>query len=398
MNRMHLLLIPSERYLPADDPLAGIFQHDQAVAMSRSGIRTAILSVELRSPVLLKRRLTGWPSGQAVSVEDGLPVYRQHGWFRTPLWRRGYLRQYLHDGLRLFERYLDEQGRPDLIHSHNALRAGVLAAEIKKRYGIPYIVTEHSSDYSRGTVHTADLGWIRQAYTGAARRLVVSSSLGRLLEHQFGDSFGAWQVMPNMLDPVFEQIELPLARNRNNGFTFLNVGGLVEVKRQDLLIAAFALAFRGRQDVCLRIVGDGPRRGELEKIIRETSLAEQVTFTGRLDRTGVCREMQNCDAYVHSSSSETFGVAIIEALSCGKPVVSTACGGPDDLVSEDNGRLVAVGDVAALAGAMGDVREQVDSYDAVRIRVACLDRFSQQSVCDSLLKVYGEVLQETRRV
>lgn len=394
---MHVLIIPSEHYLPADDPLEGIFQHDQASALKRSGVRVGILSVELRGLVLLKKRVMGWLSGQYVSEEAGIPVYRHHGWFWPQLWSRGYLRQYLDVGLRLYANYLNKQGVPDLIHAHNVLNAGILAAEIKKLHGIPYIITEHSSAYAREeAISQTDYGRVRQAYIEADLCLAVSRKLCLMIDNYFGGKIGPLQVMPNMLDAIFEQIDVfPSSEGRK--FTFINVGRLVEVKQQELLLAAFALGFKGQSNVCLRIVGTGPRLIELEKIAYESGVADQVIFTGELDRSGVLDEMLNCDVYVHSSKFETFGVVIIEAMACGKPVVTTACGGPDDMITPENGKLVPVGDIEALAASMDYVMKHKDSYDSERIRNDCFERFSGQVVSQALITKYEEVLQKKRK-
>lgn len=394
---MHVLIIPSERYVPVDDPLAGIFQRDQALALRRSGEYVGILSVELRSLTLLKKSCIGWPSGQTTGSHDDIQVYRHHGWFWTPLLRSYYLRQYLREGCRLFKRYVSEQGLPDLIHAHNAQRGGILAAEIKRKYGVPFVITEHSSAYSREAIRKGDVECLRQAYANADRVLVVSRSLGAVLENYFGGTFGVWQVMPNILDNTFVQNPITGAAKDANRTIFLNVGGLNDVKQQDVLIAAFAQMYRGQDAVTLKIVGGGTLLKKLEMIARESGVANQVLFTGQLDRPGVLKEMQNCDVYVHSSSSETFGVAIIEAMACGKPVVSTACGGPDDIVTADVGTLVEVGDTTALANAMDFVLTHIESYDAEKIREICLERYGEKAVCNSLLTVYREVLQQTRR-
>ena len=394
---MHILIIPSERYLPTDEPLSGIFQSDQAFALQRAGARIGILSVELQSLYLLKMLIQEWVAGQSVSVEDGIKVYRHFGWFLTQFLPRSNMKKYLYAGIRLYDRYLSEQGAPNLIHAHNALRAGILAAEINKRYGVPYIITEHSSDYSKRAIRKSDFNWIRQAYLDADRCLVVSRNLGTILENYFGDQIGSWQVIPNMLDSIFEKIDTLTEHNGHKNFTFLNVGRLVEVKRQDLLITAFSRNFRMRKNICLRIVGDGPRLRDLKKIANEAGVSEQVTFTGEVGRAEVLTEMQNCDVYVHCSSSETFGVSIIEAMACGKPVVSTACGGPDDLVTPDSGKLVPVGDIESLATSMESVLTHLDSYKGTRIRKLCLERFSGHVVSEALMAIYRDVLQKKKR-
>ncbi len=396
---MHVLIIPSGYFLPADDPLSGIFQYDLASALKRSGVRVGILSVELRGLDIFKKRLSGWLFGQHVSEEAGISVYRHYGLYWTPAWLRSYMSKYIHEGLRLFARYVNEQGMPDLIHAHNVMNAGILAAEIKRNYGVPYVITEHSSAYSREVaVCPSDYPRVRNAYIEADMRMVVSRSLGTIIDNYFGGEIGSLQVVPNMLDIIFEQLDTLPDRKAQKDFTFLNVGRMVEGKRQDLLLAAFALRFRGLENVGLRIVGGGSRRNELEMLADEMGVSAQVMFTGELERARVLEEMLDCDVYVHSSSFETFGVVIIEAMACGKPVVATSCGGPDDIITSENGKLVPVGDIEALADAMEQVKEQITTYDSAAIRKECLDRYCSKAVSESLIANYGKVVLKKRNV
>jgi glycosyltransferase involved in cell wall biosynthesis len=169
------------------------------------------------------------------------------------------------------------------------------------------------------------------------------------------------------------------------------VGALIEVKGQEQLLVAFADQFREKRDVHLRIGGEGPLRSRLEGMAKRLGIQDQVAFLGELSREGVLAEMERSDVYVHSSRYETFGVTLIEALSCGKAVVSTACGGPECIVQETNGILVAPGDPAALGKAMATITEHIGDYDAVSIRKECLTRFGQKALVDRLSDYYQRV-------
>jgi glycosyltransferase involved in cell wall biosynthesis len=109
-------------------------------------------------------------------------------------------------------------------------------------------------------------------------------------------------------------------------------------------------------------------------------IAPQVDFLGRISRDRVREEMYSADAFVLSSRSETFGVVLIEALSQGLPVVSTACGGPLDVVGEDDGILVPVDDVNALADGLRCMREMAGAFDRTRLIQRCQARYSASAV------------------
>jgi glycosyltransferase involved in cell wall biosynthesis len=92
------------------------------------------------------------------------------------------------------------------------------------------------------------------------------------------------------------------------------------------------------------------------------------------------------------SMLESFGAVLIEALACGTPVVSTRCGGPEDIVVDEVGRLVPVGDALALSRAVEDVLEDPHRYPVERLRHYALSHFSWDIVAERILSVYRGVL------
>ncbi|PQP32811.1 glycosyltransferase family 4 protein, partial [Desulfobacteraceae bacterium SEEP-SAG10] len=106
----------------------------------------------------------------------------------------------------------------------------------------------------------------------------------------------------------------------------------------------------------------------LQKLAQDLGIGDCVTFLGKLDRTQVLKEMNQCQAFVLSSEFETFGVVVIEALSQGKPVIATRCGGPEEILHAGNGILVQKNDKKSLADAMVCLRNDYLNYDSDCIR------------------------------
>ena len=104
--------------------------------------------------------------------------------------------------------------------------------------------------------------------------------------------------------------------------TVLAVGRLNEVKRFELLIRLFAALHRQFPDWKLRIVGEGEERGRLEAAIKELHAENYVNLTGRKDADGVEDEMLRASLYAMTSRSEGFPFVLLEAQSCGLPVVA----------------------------------------------------------------------------
>ena len=146
--------------------------------------------------------------------------------------------------------------------------------------------------------------------------------------------------MPNFLEHYPQEMKSHRAK------TVLAVGRLNPVKRFDLLISLFAEVHRNHPEWKLRIVGDGEDRAKLETLISELDAAAYVTLTGRKDSAGVEQEMLDASIFAMASSSEGFPFVLLEAQSCGLPVVAFDVRiGPGFVVSEDvNGFLAPEGD------------------------------------------------------
>lgn len=150
----------------------------------------------------------------------------------------------------------------------------------------------------------------------------------------------------------------------------------------DILIKAFYNKFKGDMNVTLRIGGDGNEYINLKNLIRELGLESQVTLLGSLDRNEVAQEMANCTCFVLASRYETFGVVFIEALSFGKPIIATKCGGPEGIINNSNGILVNVDDIEGLSKAMLDIKNNINLYDSDSIKTYCKEKFSERAVID----------------
>ena len=99
--------------------------------------------------------------------------------------------------------------------------------------------------------------------------------------------------------------------------------------------------------------------------------------------------MQSCDVFVLPSLHETFGIVLGEAMSCGKPVIATRCGGPEFVVTDDSGCLVDVADPAALAEVMSRFIDGRLTFDSESVRSSVVSRFG----VDSFLRQTSDLYQ-----
>jgi glycosyltransferase involved in cell wall biosynthesis len=384
----HLVAIPSW-YKSARGSGGGYFR-DQALALQRAGWRVAMLAPDIYTPRDLRRGRAPAVRGRAVSVEDdGVATWRRNALVPVPRLPYRNAAAFALCGLRLFAQYRAENGAPDLIQAHGALNAGVAALAIRRCYGVPFILTEHSTAFAQGRLRWWERDLVRRVIAGAECCLAVSPQLARLLEAQYPGS--SWHYLPNPLGDVFvADADASAPRDPAAPFVFVCVARLSPEKGHARLIEAFAEAFHGDPGTRLRIVGEGPIREGLERLCAERGIAGQVNFLGLLPASGVREELLAADAFVLASDVETFGVVVIEALACGRPVVITASGGPDHLVTAANGLLVPTGDPSALRDALRDMRRRAADYDSVAIRAEALRLYGPEAFARRFAEVIGE--------
>jgi glycosyltransferase involved in cell wall biosynthesis len=171
---------------------------------------------------------------------------------------------------------------------------------------------------------------------------------------------------------------------------------LVEPKKglSVLLRAMAAFKQAGCPPRCqLLIVGEGPARASLEALSRQLGLSDCTVFAGA--RRDVPRILPLLDLFVLPSLYEGFGIAILEAMAAGKPVVATAVGGiPEFVVSGETGLLVEPGHVAALAEAIGSLLHDSDRATrmGMRGRARVLAKFQMSTVVRRHEQVYEACL------
>jgi glycosyltransferase involved in cell wall biosynthesis len=392
---LHVLLIPSQRFVAEDNPLGGIFQLDLGHALQRAGLKVGAIAPLARSLRTWRVRELGRRRTRTQSDEQGFPILRpdHYAWIpsRTPYLSEWYQVML---GNQLFDRYVERHGIPDLLHAHNALFAGTVALSLKQKLGIPYILTEHSSAYITRTIKPWQEQTVVNALRNADRRLVVSHHLAQSMERMYGEIMQPWEKMPNIVNSMFTVAKLrdPRVEEDQPGFRFLNIAAMLPWKNQANLLRAFAISFKDRDDVHLRIVGDGMLRQELENLSHALGIQNRVSFLGVLPRAKLLQEYQASDALVLSSDFETFGVVLIESLAMGRPVIATDCGGPREIVSEANGLLVPLGDSHALANAMSSMIEEKHRYSPEALREACVAAYGEQAIVARHVAIYESVV------
>ena len=363
---------PSKRY-----PLNGLFQFDQAKALSDAGENIVFLALDMRSV----RKWRKW--GIVRSRKDGICVY-EYNFPYGPMSPEFKYR--IQD--RCFEKSINaicaEQGMPACVHFHGVMEA-ISGMKWCMEHHVPYVITEHITPVKEGDeVHRR----MTDAYRNADRIICVSNKLASDIKTAYGADTDA--VIPNIVDLSLFEYSPDIS---GEGYRFISAAGLNAGKGFDVLLKAFGMLVsdvlsKEEGDIPhLTIMGDGVEKSRLKDLAESLGVAEYVTFTGEYIRSEFAEELRRSDCFVLASRSETFGIVYAEAMAAGVPVIATRCGGPEDFVDSENGMLVPVGDASALAEAMTDMMSVSGEYDGQKISERCRNRFAPGTIAEKVRDV-----------
>jgi 1,4-alpha-glucan branching enzyme len=251
--------------------------------------------------------------------------------------------------------------RPAVLHAHDWLVADA-AMVLKESLGIPLLSTIHATERGRqGGIYTplqAQIDEQERRLADASNRVIVCSrAMKTEIVRQWKTPSPKVVVIPNGVDPTRVHPGRGLPRGYQAGVPWLLFfGRLVPEKGIDVLVEALPQVQKHVPGVRLAVLGSGPYRRELEAQVKALQLSEVVYFGGFARQRQRNLWLEYADLAVFPSRYEPFGIAALEAMAAGVPVVASKVGGMADFVISDrNGVAVPPGDPAALAEAIVNV-------------------------------------------
>ena len=243
----------------------------------------------------------------------------------------------------------------DIIHGHYLFPAGAAAVEVGKKHGIKTYVTAHGSDMFelyksqplmrptlKNVLKDADVVF---AVSNALKHEIIATGVVGIADKT--------RISWNSVDIN------KFSTKQNNSFKdeyklndkpiVLFVGNLIKRKNVDSLLEAKKIA---NSDYYLVVVGDGPLFKKLTKKVEDENIRD-VIFTG--SRDDVESIIPSCDVLILPSFSESFGLVLIEALACGKPVIGSDVGGISEIINDDVGLLVNPNKISSIANAVDTI-------------------------------------------
>jgi glycosyltransferase involved in cell wall biosynthesis len=279
--------------------------------------------------------------------------------------------------------------KADLIHAQCAINGGQIASALSAKLGVPYVITEHQHlifDYfTRASWESA-----LSVYQGAAHVAVVSEFQRRMMLMNGAKS--EMRVLGNFVDE--ERFTLAKPRMPTDAHEVLFIGTTSRLKDH----ATFFKAMTILRETCghpfsVKVVSPDFQRGEgkqLELAANEHGLSDIIEILPSAGREQIVGMIHRCSVFVSTSIAETFGVAICEALMCGRPVVVTESGGVADFVRHGvNGYVVPIGDADAVATHVQKVFAGGLSAPATTIRASVEARYGRAAFRASLRALYA---------
>jgi N-acetyl-alpha-D-glucosaminyl L-malate synthase BshA len=291
----------------------------------------------------------------------------------------------------------------DLVHAHYAIphatSAWIAREMLLPGRELPVVTTLHGTDITLVGIQPSYHSITAFSILRSQGLTAVSESLREETVKNFGVPRDRIHVIPNFIDTTrYRRDREPCHRPSlapGGEKIVMHVSNFRPVKRVTDVVDVFA-GMLGSVRARLIMVGDGPERPRAVERAEELGVADKVLFLGK--HASVDELLSCCDLFLLPSESESFGLAALEAMASGAPVVASNAGGlPEVVVNGETGFLLDVGDVAGMAAA--GVRILADKAEWRRLsaagRAVAVERFAAEKVVPVYEALYRDVLAET---
>lgn len=289
-----------------------------------------------------------------------------------------------------YEKLIETGWKPDLIHAQCTTLGGIISYFISKKAKIPYIITEHNV-FLLHLYTTQIQALMKSALENAKIVLSVSEHQKRMiLMHDISCSP---IVVGNMID---ENIFF-ISNNASKIFTIIHITFETYIKDSETFFKAIKM-FQNESiepfkvNVLVSGLNADPKRYFLG-LVKKYGLESFVQIIVNVERDKIAAYFQDSDVFVSTSIAETFGVSMCEALFCGIPIISTANGGVDDMINQQNGFKVNIQDAEAICGALIKIKNKEVVFDKMEIRNSVITKFSKAAFVKRVDKIFCSALE-----
>jgi glycosyltransferase involved in cell wall biosynthesis len=296
-----------------------------------------------------------------------------------------------------FARKLLKEKKYDVVQAFFTVPCGLVAWKLHREFSVPYVVSLRGSDVPGYSDRFSFLySFIRPIVRAIWRRAsaVISNSQGLKDLALRTNSHQAIEIIQNGVDiEHFIPRAKEFSKNANTIHLTLGASRVTDRKGINYLIEAIHL-LKNEYDFSLKVIGDGNAKTQLEQMVSEYGLKKQITFSGRIPREETLGYYQEADIFVLPSLNEGMSNAMLEALACGLPIITTKTGGAEELMQEGvNGLLVKQRDAKDLARALRVLAQD----EPLRLRMGSASRalaesMSWQNIAKQYVEMYKKIV------
>jgi glycosyltransferase involved in cell wall biosynthesis len=276
------------------------------------------------------------------------------------------------------------------LHSRGFEYGGEAAYQIHQKYEVPYLHTENTAFLFDKTFNLYRLSLYKKVLSHATSITTVSNFL---LRNTLMHGFLQTQNYYNLGNPINEKLFRPLKNGEiNEDFRILITGYNAYIKDYNTFFKTIeTLIKRGHTNVKAIIAmtyGNEQSRKELIELTKALQIERYCEFHIAVGRHEMPKLINSCDVCVSTSLIETFGIATLEAMFCGIPVVSTRNGGIDEFISSESGILCDIGDYMGVCNAISKIITKEVVFSPEAIRASVIDKFSSNTFKKKLKMIY----------
>lgn len=285
--------------------------------------------------------------------------------------------------------------KPDIIQTFKSFPPAYIGLKLKKKYHIPVVNIEYQGPFSSYFEEPYCMRRALNAIRNIDRTVYTKFQINIIRSYGIPEDklgHGHFGVDTNKFK--FDEERYSKRKNEvlKNKIKLLVIGRVEEEKGLKYLIESIAILVKEYPDIQLSIVG--PKGNCFEWLIENIKLLDiekNVQYLGIIQRKDLAGVINDHDIIIIASFIETLGMTMLEALSCGKPVVATKCGGPEEFITKNNGILVPARDASALAQGISQVINNYYKYNPNKISEYVLKNYSYYAVGKKFHNLYEEL-------
>ncbi|TAE65050.1 MAG: glycosyltransferase [Bacteroidetes bacterium] len=303
--------------------------------------------------------------------------------------------RYIYAMKKAVSRFIKMYGLPQLVHVHVPIKAGTVGLWMQKKYKLPLIVSEHYGIYNDvapdkfSARHMSFQLRTKNIVAAANELLVVSNNLGQGIQQYVG-------VKPftTVLNVVNEQLFYHNTKvQKNEVFTWVHASTMDYPKNTEGIIRAFVKLHA--HNPASQLVLAGIRTAQVQGLLHQLGNPSYIHYLGMISQAELALVFQQSHAFVLFSRFENMPCVVLEALSCGLPVVTTDVGGLPEVINPENGVLVSSENEQELQVAMAKIMHQYQQFSPEHISAQTLASCSFNAIGKQLTHIYAPYLQKT---